>query len=90
MGLIQILHIPGDYFSTTWTRDDLNGEVDTFLKERYEDVPEVLRTIQYEYTNWLAPHSISANQSAEYIKKRYDRAQVTKVLAYFGFRAKAK
>ncbi len=56
----------------------MNKEVDTFLEDRYRHAPEVMTALRFTYTNWSMPHSITANQSAKFMKKSYDRGEVTK------------
>ncbi len=67
----------GDHYSSTYTKESLYQEVDTFLKNRYSHAPSILKMIKYEYTDWTRPRPSRYNGSGEYMAEEYQRAQVS-------------
>ena len=66
----------GEYFSDSYSSKDLSAEVDRALYQRYGQLPEVQKAIEFLYTNWSLPHGPTMTEGQEAMREYYNRAEV--------------
>ena len=68
------MYFSGEYFSASYTRKQMWGEVDRFVKGRYGEA--AMDAIMFHYTDWAQQHP-PPEAAGTYANTHYDRAKVS-------------